>query len=324
MSNSMFQRATKEQAKLRVAIDGPAKSGKTYTALVLAKAVIEKFGGRIALIDTERGSASKYADLFDFDVVELNDYHPDQFMKAIKAAAGSGGYSVLVIDSLSHEWMGERGVLQLVDQAQAKQANKFAAWRVPSGLHTKLVDSMLQADIHLIATMRSKMAYEQVEERGRKVIRKVGLEPVQRSGMEYEFDVLISIDIEHQATVSGSRCPAMDSLSVNKPDGGFFTPLLDWVSEGAEPKPKKEAEAPVPKQEKQPEPKPKSAHELAKDAWQEFLTEYSLDQEEAQKILGSSVADWLKANPGKVSADAMQEIVAVGGLSPTDAADLPY
>lgn len=304
MSNSMFVRATKERSKLRVAIDGPAKSGKTYTALVLAQAVTKKFGGRIALIDTERGSASKYADLFDFDVVELNDYHPDQFMKAIKAAVAGDGYSVLVIDSLSHEWMGERGVLQLVDQAQAKQANKFAAWRVPSGLHTKLVDAMLQADIHLVATMRSKMAYEQVQEGNRKVIRKVGLEPVQRSGMEYEFDVLVSIDNEHQATISGSRCPAMDSLSANKPDGGFFAPLLDWVSEGTEPKPKKKAaaskvEEPEPKQQA-PADAPHSMTELYRMA-----EEHGIAKEDAIQIMTASL-------DGKTIRDAKQEGWTVG------------
>lgn len=301
---TMFQKATKEQAKLRVALDGPAKSGKTYTALVLAKAVTEKFGGRIALIDTERGSASKYADLFDFDVVEFSDFHPDQFIKAIKAAATGDGYSVLVIDSLSHEWMGERGILQLVDQAQTKTKSQFAAWRVPSGLHTKLVDAMLQADIHLVATMRSKMAYEQVQERGKLVPKKVGLEPVQRPGMEYEFDVLISIDIEHQAAVSGSRCPAMDGLTANRPSGEFFGPLLDWVSEGAEPRPKKEAPA---KAQAPPPPEPTTS--TAQDKWNNALTEMGIDNAKALKCLSAtSVNNWIKAEKGRTLEAAIEEV----------------
>src|SRR5690606_34635021 len=108
---SGFKKATKSQAKLRMAITGPSGSGKTYTALSVGTPL-----GRIAVIDTERGSASKYADLFDFDVLELTEYNPRNYIEAIRAAC-AGGYDVLIIDSLSHAWSGQGGVLELVDRA---------------------------------------------------------------------------------------------------------------------------------------------------------------------------------------------------------------
>src|SRR5215468_11042232 len=110
-----FRRATKYDAKLRFAVCGPAGCGKTYTALQLAT----HLGGPIAVIDTERGSASKYADLFPFDVRELDSFHPQRYIDAIREAE-EGGYSVLIIDSLSHAWAGKDGALDLVDKA-AKQ-----------------------------------------------------------------------------------------------------------------------------------------------------------------------------------------------------------
>lgn len=328
----MFKKATKEKARLRVAIDGPAKSGKTYTALVLASAVIERFGGRIALIDTERGSASKYANLFDFDVAELVDFHPDNFIKAIGAASQGNTYAVLVIDSLSHEWMGDRGILQLVDQAQSKNRNQFAAWRVPSGLHTKLVDAMLQAPIHLIATMRSKTEYAQIREGGKTVVKKVGLKPVQRDGVEYEFDILVSMDNEHQATISGSRCPEMDGQSANKPAGDFFHPLLDWISEGDEPAPKKQKQDVAPKSngwparpwdaetlkramakkasqyegpatasDKQRKFAVASLSKVAKDTLARYtITLYLFNKESSKELAGSecsAIIDWVGAKP---------------------------
>jgi flagellar biosynthesis GTPase FlhF len=150
----MFQKATKHEAKLRFALIGPAGSGKTYTALRIGT----RLGERVAVIDTERGSASKYADVFDFDVVELTKHDPREFVKAIRAAQ-SAGYDALIIDSLSHAWMGRGGALELVDKAAkgSSSSNSFAAWRSVTPLHNELVDAIAGANLHVIATMRSKM-----------------------------------------------------------------------------------------------------------------------------------------------------------------------
>ena len=129
----VFKKATKEQAKLRMGIIGPAGSGKTYTALLTARNLVPD--GKIAVLDTERGSASKYADIFEFDVCELESFHPENYIKTIQAAE-EAGYDVLIIDSLSHAWTGKDGALELVDKAAARErGNSFAAWRHVTPLH---------------------------------------------------------------------------------------------------------------------------------------------------------------------------------------------
>lgn len=230
-----FQRATKRQARLRMAIDGPSGSGKTYTALVAAFALAGE-QGKVAVIDTEHGSASKYADLFPpFDVLELATFHPQLYVDGI-AAAEEAGYQVIVIDSLSHAWEGEGGVLELHDQAtkRSQSGNSFTAWKDITPIHRKLVEAMLQSPCHVIATMRSKMEYIQTEdEKGRKIIKKVGLAPIQRQGIEYEMDVVADMDLEHNMVISKTRCFAIADQVVSKPAVAWFATLRTWLSDGA-------------------------------------------------------------------------------------------
>jgi hypothetical protein len=182
-----FQKAEKAASPLRMALSGGPGAGKTWTSLALATGL----GQHIALLDTEHGSARKYADDFDFDVCELESYHPQHYIDGM-VAAYNGGYDVLVIDSLSHAWAGKDGALELVDRARATgKENPFTAWRHVTPLHNKLVDTMLRLPIHLIVTLRTKVAYVIEEDaRGKHVPRKVGTAPIQREGCEYEFDVI--------------------------------------------------------------------------------------------------------------------------------------
>ncbi len=240
-----FTKATKTQSRLRMAIDGPSKSGKTYTSLVFGTALAN--GGKLALIDTERGSASKYADQFAFDVLELERFSPDDYIAGIRAAEGAG-YTVLIIDSLSHAWEGKGGVLEMHDQATKRQRgrNSFAAWAEVTPAHRSLVDAILGSSCHIIVTMRSKMAYIQTQDsKGRTTIEKVGMAPVQRQGMEYEFDFMASMDHEHNMHVGGSRCTAIDNTMVAKPTGTWFQVVRDWLTDGA-PAPEKPEPAPEP------------------------------------------------------------------------------
>ena len=234
MPKLTFEKATKTKSKLRMAFTGPAKSGKTYTALVLATALAD--GGRIGLIDTERRSSRKYADIFEFDVVDLEDFHPNTYIEAMDLAQAAG-YAVVIIDSLSHAWIGKKGVLELHDEATARSQSKnsWAAWRNITPLHHNLIDKMLDLNCHVIVTMRSKMEYIQTEDdRGKTTIQKVGLAPVQRQGMEYEFDILAEMHHDHRIVIGDTRCPAIDGLSQMKPDGAWFQPILDWLSDGTE------------------------------------------------------------------------------------------
>lgn len=235
---SGFKKASKKAARLRLALMGPSGSGKTFTALRVGCAL----GAKVAVVDTERGSASKYADRFTFDVMELDNFHPDNFVRAINDASAAG-YDVLVIDSLSHAWNGKDGALEQVDKAAArsKSKNSFDAWREVTPMQTALVDTILRARCHVIVTMRSKQEYVlETNERGKQVPRKVGMAPVQRDGMEYEFDVIGDMD-ESKLVVTKSRCPALAKAVVNEPGEEFAATLKAWLSDGEQaPEPMRE------------------------------------------------------------------------------------
>ena len=229
---ALFKKATKTQSKLRMALYGVSGSGKTYSALSLATGL----GGRIALIDTERGSASKYAGRFNFDVLEMTPpFTPASYVQAIKAAEAEG-YDVLVIDSLSHAWSGAGGALEMVDNAAARSSSKntYTAWRDVTPQHNALVDAILQVRCHVIATMRSKTEYVmEPDSRGKMMPRKVSMAPIQRDGMEYEFDVFGEMDINNNLIVQKSRCEALAGGVFNKPNGQVSDLLKAWLSDGA-------------------------------------------------------------------------------------------
>lgn len=224
-----FRKAEKKGLKLRLGLIGPSGSGKTYTALNIAK----YFGGPIAVIDTEHRSAERYADEFEFDTCPLEDFSPLNYISNIEAAAANG-YNVLIIDSLSHAWSGKGGILEYVDieTEKAKSKNSFSSgWRKATPLHNSLIDKILAAPIHIIATMRSKVEYVMVEENGKKFPKKVGLAPVQREGMEYEFDIVGDMDNDNRFVESKTRCKAIKGKLFDKPGRDFAKILLDWLGD---------------------------------------------------------------------------------------------
>lgn len=232
----MFKPAEKKQGKLRLTIDGPAGSGKTYTALRFAFAITNRIGGKVAVIDTERGSASKYVGeapdgiVWQFDVEELQQFSPERYTEAV-LTAGRSGYSVLVIDSLSHAWEGVGGALEIKDRAaMSSNNNSFTAWRHVTPLHNRMIDSILQSPMHVITTMRSRTEYVPEEVNGKITgVRRIGLAPVQRPGMEYEFDLVCDIDWTHIMIVAKSRCPAVTDMQVEKPGLEFVSQVMDWL-----------------------------------------------------------------------------------------------
>lgn len=245
---SLFKKATKEKSKLRMAIIAPSGGGKTFTALSLAVSL----GKRVAVIDTERGSAAKYSDKFAFDTLELESFSPTNYIMAVKAAEAEG-YDVVVIDSLSHAWNGKDGALEQVDKAKARSSagNSFTAWRDVTPLHNKLVDTIISAKMHVIATMRAKTEYViEKNDQGKMVPRKVGMAPIQRDGMEYEFDVVADMNLDNQLIVTKTRCSALNGAVVAKPGAELAKTLNDWLSDGVEPAPKVEKVAPAPAEQK--------------------------------------------------------------------------
>jgi hypothetical protein len=227
-----FVKAVKTSAKLRMAIAGPSGSGKTFSALKIATAM----GGPIAVIDTEHGSASKYADLFEFDVLDLEaPFHPDRFIEAI-ADAEAGGYKFVIIDSLSHAWNGPGGVLEIKEKfAKQKGYNDYTAWGPAGDIQARLIEALTGSNLHVIATMRSKTAHEvQKDSEGRTKIVKLGMQPIQRDGTEYEFDVLLDMDIHNNAVVGKTRCVALTDEVFSKPGQEIADILSEWLT-GAPP-----------------------------------------------------------------------------------------
>lgn len=268
-----FQKATKKGTFARVALLGPAGSGKTYTALRLAHGLAE--GKPIAVFDTERGSASKYAGdpnpdggVFDFLVMDdMPDFAPKRYIQAIQDAERAG-VGVLIFDSLSHAWSGPGGILEFVDNKKSGgNNNQFSAWRDATPLHNQLVDALLNARCHLIVTMRTKMEYVLEDDgKGRKVPRKVGLQPVQRDGVEYEFDVIMDL-AESGAIVSKSRCSELAGKRFHEPGAGVAKLLQVWL-QGGEVAPPRRVAAPVEEAARTSEPEqqaPKANGQAAAD-----------------------------------------------------------
>ena len=236
-----FKKATRAAAKLRLGLVGPAGSGKTMTALRIAHGL----GGRVAVIDTERGSASLYAGErgLGFDVEALATYEAEHFISAI-AQAEAAGYSVLIIDSLSHAWAGKGGILEFVDKAAKRSGGgSFAGWRDATPLHNQLVDAILGANLHIICTLRSKVEHVIETVNGRTQVRKVGLQPVQRDGLEYEFTVVGDVTQDHDLIITKTRAVWLKDQIIREAGEDLGQQLAAWLSDGL---PSPVASAPTP------------------------------------------------------------------------------
>ena len=228
-----FKKASKTQQKLRLALTGVSGSGKTYTALQIAKNLN---AGRIALIDTEHGSASLYADMFDFDTVQLDSFSPENYERALHEAE-LGEYGVVIIDSLSHAWAGKDGILEIVDKAteNSSKKNSYQSWSVGTKKQNLLIETLLSTPLHLIVTMRSKADYilEQGTN-GKTAPRKVGMAPVQREGVDYEFAIVGDLNVKHNMEITKTRCSLIPEEAIyEKPGKEFADLLVKWLSDGS-------------------------------------------------------------------------------------------
>lgn len=233
MSTFEIHRATKRRAKLRLGMSGPAGSGKTYSALLIASGL----GGRIGMIDTEHGSGDLYADLLPegYDVLSLTPpYTPARYIEAIHALE-EAGVSTIIVDSLTHAWSGEGGSLDRQGKIADKSGNSWQAWRQVTPEHNALVETLLQSPCHIIATMRAKTEYvqEKDERTGKQVVRKIGLAPIMRDGIEYEFTTFFELDVQHMAFVGKDRTRLFDG-QIFKPEIGTGRQLLTWLDAGAD------------------------------------------------------------------------------------------
>jgi hypothetical protein len=246
---SRFVTATKQQRKLRLALVGYEGTGKTYSALGIATAMARsraKDEGGIALIDTENGSAAIYADKFAFDTLTLTTHSPEAYIEAIKDAIVAK-YDVLIIDSLSHEWMGKDGALEQVDNIGAGDGGKFRAWGAVTPRHRAVFERISSAPLHVITTMRQKKAYvQETDERTKKtVVRHIGTEPVQREGSEFESDIIGVLDQDNTMRVTKSRIASLQGKTFHHPGKDFAELMLADLRAG-KPEPEIPANLPTP------------------------------------------------------------------------------
>lgn len=223
-----FQKAERKKAKLRLGIAGVSNSGKTWSALEIATGM----GGKIAMIDTEAGRGELYGEDFNYDVMRIDaPYTPERYIDAITEAE-SLGYDILIIDSLSHAWMGEGGVLSIVDKAGG---NSFTSgWKVGTPRHNALVHAIITSKLHIIFTMRSKAEYVlELNDKNKQVPKKVGMAPVQREGLEYECTFYLEMSPDHTAYIS------KDNTKLYKDNQYGVTPskemgekLIQWLESG--------------------------------------------------------------------------------------------
>lgn len=226
MTEFAIQRAAKVGRKARIFLSGVAGSGKTYTALTWARVL----GESVLVIDTENDSALDYADLFTFDHLPLRaPYTVERYIAAMNAAVEHGA-DVVVVDSLSHAWAGKGGLLALVDSHR----DAFGGgWKAATPKHLDLIDRMTSLSAHFIGTARSKQDYAIEEDAaGKKKITKLGLAPVQRDGLEYEFAVTADLSRDHVLTVTKSRCRDLDEYVETKPGTELADRVLKWLTEG--------------------------------------------------------------------------------------------
>ncbi|MFI5493558.1 AAA family ATPase [Actinoplanes sp. NPDC051859] len=255
---TMFAPATRKQAKARLALVGPSGAGKTLTGLKLLYTLtgartVGDGRARIAFIDTERDSADKYAadptlpgvaDMtpeqaggHGFSKVSPVRYDPRELVTMVEDAA-LAGFTGLQVDSLSHYWFGAGGVLELVDLFTRNAGGRsLDGWRDVRPIERSYIEALMAFPGHVVVCLRSKQRYE-IEDGhdGRKRVAKLGMQPDQREGLEFEFDVVGDIDSEHYLRISKTRCDVLDGQVIHKPGQELGEQLLDWLAHGEPPK----------------------------------------------------------------------------------------
>lgn len=243
---TIFRKAERRKAKLRLAIDGPSGSGKTLSSLLIAHGITGDWS-KVAVIDTERGSADLYVGtkipgstetVGEYLVAPLlPPFSPERYVEMIAAAEGAG-VEVLIVDSLSHAWTGVGGVLDMHDAATkaSKMKNSYTAWRDVTPAHNDLIDSILGSPLHVICTMRTKTAYDLEDDgRGKKKPVKVGMKPEQREGTEYEFTAVLDLSVDSHVAVAGKDRTQLFDGKPHVPGVETGRRLREWLENGVDP-----------------------------------------------------------------------------------------
>ena len=223
-----LQKAERKNAKIRMGLQGPSGSGKTMSALLLAFGMTADWS-KIAVIDTENHSSELYSQLGSYQVLHLEaPFNPERYIQAINMCE-EANIEVIIIDSLSHEWNGAGGILEVHGNMAG---NSFTNWSKLTPRHNQLVNAILQSRAHIISNIRSKQEYVLTDKNGKMVPEKVGMSGVQREGLDYEMTLVLDINIKHQATASKDRT----GLFINSPEFTITsetgTQILEWCNSG--------------------------------------------------------------------------------------------
>jgi len=227
----MLRKATRTKAKIRLGLSAVSGGGKTYSAILIAKGLAGGDLSKVAIIDTENGSADLYAHLGDYNVLTLKPpYAPERYVESIKACEDAG-MSVIIIDSITHEWNGKGGILEI---HSSMTGNSFTNWATLTPRHQKFIDAILSSSCHVITTVRRKQDYDlSKDSNGKTKVEKAGLKEETREGFEYELTANLELDIKHNATALKDRT----GLFMDQP---HFTPtedtgkkLLAWCEVGS-------------------------------------------------------------------------------------------
>ena len=219
-----LRKSNRAQAKIRCALQGPSGSGKTYSSLILAHGLCKDWK-KIAVIDTENHSADLYSHLGEYNVLTLSaPFTPERYMEAIEVCE-KADMEVIIIDSISHEWEGDGGIL---DIHSGMVGNSFTNWAKLTPRHNALVQKILTSQKHIIATVRSKQEYVLSEKNGKSVPEKVGMKMIQRDGLEYDFTLVFEIDINHNATCTKDRTQLFNNKISFKIDESTGEKIMNW------------------------------------------------------------------------------------------------
>lgn len=226
-----LQKATRKKVKLRLGLSAVSGGGKTYSALLLAKGLVGDLS-KVAVIDTENGSASLYAHLGEFSTIELSaPYTPERYIEAIQACEAAD-IECIIIDSITHEWDGKGGV---IDISNSMTGNSFTNWAKLTPRHQAFIDAILQSPCHVITTVRRKQDYEMTKDQsGKTKVEKAGLKEVTREGFEYELTVNFNLDEKHNCTASKDRTGLfMDKPQFTISEATGIT-IMEWCESGVD------------------------------------------------------------------------------------------
>lgn len=230
---TQLRKAMRQKAKIRLGLSAVSGGGKTYSALLIAKGLTKGDLSKVAIIDTENGSADLYSNLGEYNVITLTaPFTPERYSEAIVECEKSG-MEVIIVDSITHEWDGKGGILEI---SSSMTGNSYTNWAKLTPRHQSFIDSILQSTCHVITTVRRKQDYEMTtNSNGKLVPQKIGLKEVTREGFEYELTMNLELDTKHNASVSKDRTGLFN-------DGISFVPseetgrkILEWCESGSAP-----------------------------------------------------------------------------------------